>query len=122
MPCASQTLRVVTIVFNGINHTPITKTALIKLGGSVASDGVMDNGGRYYGTSAMEPSEVEFEIPLTVDFNPDSYRGKCGDLMFLTEEGLSYLATNSQLSAAIEIKDGEGKAKLQFKGDAAQVY
>ncbi|WP_298702677.1 phage tail tube protein [uncultured Variovorax sp.] len=122
MACASKTIRVATVVFNNINHTPVNKTALIKLGGEVASDGVTDNKGRWFGTTTVEPAEIEFEFPLTVDFNPDNYRGQCGDLMFLTVEGMSYLSTNAQLSAAIEVKDAEGKVKLAFKGDAAVVY
>lgn len=122
MPCASQIMRVSTVTFNGINHTPITKTAKIKLGGAIASDGVTDNAGKYYSGSTTEPAEIEFEIPNTADFNPDNYRGQCGDLMFLTTTGVSYLSTNAQLSAAIEVEDGSGKVKLMFKGDAAIVY
>ncbi|HYW57677.1 MAG TPA: phage tail tube protein [Polaromonas sp.] len=122
MPCPTQTMRVTTVTFNGINHTPINKTAKIKLGGEIDSDGVMDNAGKYFGGTAMEPSEVEFEIPNTADFNPENYRGQCGDLMFLTSAGVSYLVTNARLGESIEVEDGSGKVKLMFKGDAAVVY
>lgn len=122
MPCASQIMKVSTVTFNGINHTPITKTAKIKLGGPMASDGVTDNAGKYYAGTSVEPAEIEFEIPNTADFNPDNYRGQCGDLMFLTTTGVSYLSTNAQLSEQIEVEDGSGKVKLAFKGDAAIVY
>lgn len=122
MACPSKPIRVTTITFNGINHTPLNKTAMIKLGGEINDGGSVDNAGRFFGSSKMEPSEVEFEIPLTVEFNPENYRGQCGDLMFLTSEGLSYLATNSATSENIEIKDSEGKVKLSFKGDAAVIY
>ena len=122
MSCASMPMRVSTITFAGINHTPLANTAMIKLGGEVASDGAMDTAGRYFGSTKIEPAEVEFEYPLTADFDPENYRGQCGDLMFLTFEGKSYLVTNAMLASGIELKDSEGKVKLTFKGDAAIVY
>ena len=82
----------------------------------------MDTAGRYFGSTKIEPAEVEFEYPLTADFDPENYRGQCGDLMFLTFEGKSYLVTNAMLASGIELKDSEGKVKLTFKGDAAIVY
>lgn len=119
MPCLSRTLNIPTVAFNGINHTPLNNTAMIKLGGSIASDGAMDNAGRFFTGSKIEPAEVEFEIPLNAEFDADNYRNQCGDLQVLTDAGDSYLITNAQLSAAIEIKDAEGKVKLMFKGDVA---
>ena len=122
MPCLSQTIRVTTIVFNGINHTPLSSTAMIKLGGQIADNTIVDNAGKAFSSSKMEPAEVEFEVPLIESFDPDVYRGECGDLQILTSAGASYLVTNAQCSASIEIKDGESKVKLSFKGDAATVY
>jgi hypothetical protein len=115
-------MRVTTVVFDGINLTPLAKTAMIKLGGIVSDGGEMDTAGRYFGGSKFEPSEVEFEIPNTADFNPELFRGQCGDLMFLTDGGASYLVTNAQCASNIELKDGENKIKLSFKGDAAVIY
>jgi Phage tail tube protein len=120
--CASTAMRVTTVVFDGINLTPLAKTAMIKLGGIVSDGGEMDTAGRYFGGSKFEPSEVEFEIPNTADFNPEQFRGQCGDLMFLTDGGASYLVTNAQCASNIELKDGENKIKLSFKGDAAVIY
>ena len=120
--CPSTPMRVTTITFDGINLTPLSKTAMIKLGGVIADGGETDNAGRYFGGQKQEPSEVEFEIPNTADFNPELFRGQCGELMFLTDGGTSYLVTNAQCSSNIELKDGENKIKLQFKGDAAVIY
>lgn len=122
MSCTSRPMRVSTIVFNGINHTPLSGTAMIKLGGEVSADGNVDTAGRYFGTTKMEPSEVEFEYPLTDEFDPENYRGMCGDLMFLTFSGKSYLVTNAMVASSLELKDSDGKIKLTFKGDAAVVY
>lgn len=121
MACQSRTLRVTTITFNGINHTPLNKTAMAKLGGDIADGTVMDNAGKSYSSTKVEPGEVEFEIPLNADFDPGNYRNQCGDIMFLTSEGKSYLMTNAQHKGNLEIKDSEGKVKLSFIGDAMVV-
>lgn len=120
--CNSRVVRVTTVSFNGINHDPIDKTATLKLGGPIAADQAMTAGGKYYGTVKVEPGEIEFEIPLVAGFNADNYRNKCGDLMMLMSDGVSYLMTNAQTANNIEIKDGEGKVKLSFKGDPAVLY
>lgn len=120
--CNSRLVRVSTISFAGINHEPIDKTALIKMGGPIASDQVMTVKGRYYGTVKVEPGECEFEVPYTPDFNADTYRNQCGDLMMLMSDGVSYLMTNAQTANNIEVKDGDGKVKLTFKGDAVVLY
>ena len=121
MACLSRTLRVPTIVFNGINHTPLNKTAMIKLGGDLADNTLMDNAGRSFSSTKVEKGEVEFEIPLNKDFDPRNYRGQCGDLQFLTDAGISYLMTNAQCSSNLEIKDSEGKVKLTFVGDVVEI-
>ena len=122
MPCASQTIRVSTVVFAGINHTPINGTAMIKLGGQVADNTVVDNAGKAFSSNKMEPGEVEFEIPNIATFNADRYRGECGDLQFLTSAGSSYLMTNAQCTSNFEIKDSDSKVKLMFKGDAVTAF
>jgi hypothetical protein len=119
MNCNSTTITVATVVFNGQALTPLNKSAMIKLGGEVADTTNMDNAGRAFTSTKIEPGEIEFEIPLTRDFDEKQFRGQCGDLQFLTREGANYLITNAMCSSSIEIKDGEGKVKLSFRGDAA---
>ncbi len=122
MPCLSSTIRVVVIVFDGINFTPITKSAKIKLGGLVDDGGETNVAGEYFGSHKMEPAEVEFDYSSTNYFNPDTVRGRCGDLQVITAEGYSYLVTNARLATSIELTDGDGKFKLAFRGDAAKIF
>lgn len=117
MPCPSKTMRIATITFNGINHTPINKTAEITMGGEVADGTVVNNNGKAFSGTKMEPGMVDFEMPNTAEFNPDNYRGQCGDLQVLTTEGQSYLCTNAQFKENLKAKDGEPTVKLGFVGD-----
>lgn len=121
MACA-QTMRVTAIVFNGITHTPINKTAMIKLGGWTATDGVMDNAGRRFSPEEMLGGEVEFDFPNTEEFDPANYQGICSDLQFTTSVGKSYLMTGAKLTSTLEIKDSEPSVKLSFKGDSVVAY
>ena len=120
--CPTSTMKVTNVAFNGINHDPISKTAMIKLGGATVDGGETTESGRFFGGIKIEGAEVEFEVPLTADFDPDNYRGQCGDLQFLTDIGINYLVTNATCAANIEMKSGESKVKLTFKGDAATRY
>jgi hypothetical protein len=117
MSCASTTLRVATIVFAGINHSPINKTAEVTMGGEIADGTVTNSAGKAFSGTKIEPGEVDFEMPNTAEFNPDNYRGQCGDLQVLTSDGNSYLCTNARLKAGIKVKDGEPTVKLGFIGD-----
>jgi hypothetical protein len=118
--CRSQTARILTVVFNGENYDPIDKTATIKMGGGIASETMMTVGGRSFHALKMEPAEVEFEIPWTKGFNPDSLRATCGDLQLLTDGDVAFLVTNASLANSLEFK-GEGKVKVTFKGDVATI-
>jgi hypothetical protein len=118
--CLSQPARITTIVYNGVNYDPIDKTASIKMGGGIASETMMTVGGRSFHALKMEPAEVEFEIPWTKGFNPDSLRATCGDLQLLTDGDVAFLVTNASLANSLEFK-GEGKIKVTFKGDVATI-
>lgn len=122
MPCDSKTLRVTTITFSGINHTPINNTAEITMGGEVADGTVVDAAGKAFSGTKMEPGEVEFEMPNVAAFNADNYRGQCGDMQVLTSDGQSYLMTNAQLKESIKAKDGAATVKLGFVGDVIVLY
>jgi len=112
-------MRVTAVNFNGMNLSPIDKTAHIKLGGDVADSGLMNTNSRYFPTFKKEPAEVQFDIALTTDFDATKFVGQCGDLQFLTAGGASYLVTNAMFASNLELKDGDGKATLMFKGDPA---
>jgi hypothetical protein len=118
--CLSQTARILTVVFNGVNYDPIDKTALIKIGGAIASESIMTVAGKSFHALKMEGGEVEFEIPWTKGFNPESLRGGCGDLQLLTDGEIAFLVENASLAIPLEFK-GEGKIKVTFKGDVAKV-
>jgi hypothetical protein len=118
--CLSQTARITTIVFNGVNYDPVDKTALIKLGGAIASEAMMTVAGRAFHALKMEAAEVEFEIPWTKDFNPESLRGGCGDLQLLTDGEIGFLVERASLANPLEFKS-DGKIKVTFKGDVAKV-
>jgi hypothetical protein len=81
---------------------------------------MMTVGGRSFHALKMEPAEVEFEIPWTKGFNPDSLRATCGDLQLLTDGDIAFLVTNASLANSLEFK-GEGKIKVTFKGDVATI-
>lgn len=121
MTCLNQVMRVTSISFNGQNLSPIDKTAHIKLGGDIADAGLMNTNNQYFATFKREPSEVQFDIALTSAFNIKNFRNQCGDLQFLTASGASYLVTNAQFASNPELKDGDGKITLMFKGDPATV-
>ena len=122
MACNSKTLRITTIAFNGINHTPINKTAEVTMGGEMADTTAVDNSGKAFSGTKMDPGLVEFEIPNNAAFNPDNYRGQCGDVMVLTTDGQSYLCANAQHKGELKAKDGEPTIKLSFVGDAVIAY
>jgi hypothetical protein len=118
--CLSQTARITTVVYNGVNYDPIDKTASIKMGGGIASETMMTVSGQAFHAVKQEPAEVEFEIPWTKGFDPESLRSSCGDLQLLTDGSIAFLVTNASLSNSLEFK-GEGKVKVSFKGDKATV-
>lgn len=122
MACPSKTFRVTTITFAGINHTPLNNTAEVTMGGEVADGTVVNNAGKAFSASKMEPGMVSFEMPNTADFKVDNYRGQCGDLQVLTSDGESYLCTNAQSKENTKRKDGDAKVKLEFVGDAIVPY
>lgn len=122
MACTSKTIRVTTITFNGINHTPLNNSAEITMGGEVADGTVVNNAGKAFSGSKMEPGMVAFEMPATAGFNVDNYRGQCGDVQVLTSDGASYLCTNAQYKENTKLKDGDPKVKLEFVGDAIVLY
>ena len=117
-----QVVKVIQINWNGLTIVPVTKTAKIKPGGELNSGGVTDAAGKHYPGSEMKEAEIECEIPRTADFNPDDYRGQCGDLTYLLNTGISYLVTNASFNGDLEDADGDGKVKLSWKGDAATLY
>lgn len=118
--CKNSTVRVLTVAYNGVNYDPIDQVAVIKLGGPVATDTIMTAGGKAYHTLKQEAGEIEFEIPWTKDFNPDSLRNTCGDLQILTDGQIGFLITNAAITVNVELK-ADGKVKLSVKGDVTTV-
>ncbi|MES2685741.1 MAG: hypothetical protein V4706_02905 [Pseudomonadota bacterium] len=113
---------VTTISFNGINMTPINKTAVINTGGLIADGTTVDNANRASHGTKIDPATVDFAIKKEQGFNLDSIRGQCGDLMYLKADGSAFLVTDAMLSAPIEDKDGEPNYELKFVGSPAIPY
>jgi hypothetical protein len=111
-----------TISFNGINMTPTSKTAVINVGGLVADGTTVNNGNRASHGTKNEAATVEFSIGKGDGVDADTFRGECGDLMYLKANGESWLVTDAMLSSPVEDKDGEPNLELKFIGSPAIKY
>jgi hypothetical protein len=113
---------VTTISFNGVNYTPINKTAVISVGGLAADGTTVDNANRASHGTKIDPATVQFSFKKEPGFSVDSIRGQCGDLMYLKASGEAFLVTDAMLSDPIEDKDGEPNYEVKFVGSPAIPY
>jgi len=120
MACANKVIGVIQAEFDGTNLDFIGGSVTITYGGLMGDGEIMTDGGKYYSTSKITPGSAEGDLPVTGDFSIDDFRGRCGLLTLLSDNGLSYIIRNATPVGDISTKTGEGKVTIKWMGDPVE--